>query len=106
MSSLRCHPDWDSTITITGAPTNLSSNILKIGKNPENPLKIPYNPKIKLSKFLINRFYIRLGCFGQFKTFRTQNGHVFHIVHAAKVSITGISPAKNEKYWYFLSYPL
>ena len=40
-----------------------------------------------------------------FLTFRTRNRRVFHILHAAKVCITGISPAKNDKYSYFVLYP-
>jgi hypothetical protein len=53
---------------------------------------------------------MRAGCYGQFQfqIFMTQNGHVFHILHAAKVCINGIPPGKNQntKYWYFLLYPL
>ncbi len=60
-----------------------------------------HNPKIKLLQFLINRFYIRTGCFGQDQTYRTQNGRVFHILHAAKVCIT-VFHQQNSKYRYFL----
>jgi hypothetical protein len=38
-----------------------------------------------------------VGCFGRFLTFRTRNGRVFHILHAAKVCITGISLFHRQK---------
>jgi hypothetical protein len=93
MSSLSRHPDWD--VTITGSPPNLSSKYVKTGKNHKY-VKTGNDPKTTLSQFLKNQFCISAGCFGPFPTFRTQNGRVFHILHAAKVCITGISLAKME----------